>query len=399
MNKEVSMLSKILKIFKYILYRPFWIIQGFKRRNSNIWIFGAWNGFKYSDNSKALFNYCIQHHPEIDSYWITKDLKIYEKLRKLEMPVLMANSRLGKKIMLQAGVAIISSGLNDFNPLYLNGIKQIWLWHGMPLKKIGFDEKHNENKFIFLKKILKLLNPYLKWNPEFTISNSSFFIPYLRTAFGLPESKILNIGSPRCDMMFKKDIKHYINDIKEKNPNSKVLFYMPTFRTASYDSSKKFNPFDGFNFDIKLFNDCLERNNLYFLYKPHFFDSDQNIIKQTERFRLIDDNSYEDLYSFLSEVDILITDYSSVYFDFISLNKPVILTPFDLEDYKKYSRGHYFDYNSKMEGIKANNWDEFISILDKKSYYPISIDSIKLFAEYVDNNCSKRVYDAIIRII
>jgi CDP-glycerol glycerophosphotransferase len=111
----------------------------------------------------------------------------------------------------------------------------------------------------------------------------------------------------------------------------------------------------------------------------------------TERFLYLKGTEYDDLYEFLGNIDILITDYSSVYFDFLLTNKPVILTPFDLEEYIKIN-GIYFDYNAYMNGIKAYNWDDFIEIVKQKKYY---VPQDNLFNYYKDANSCERVFNAI----
>lgn len=100
----------------------------------------------------------------------------------------------------------------------------------------------------------------------------------------------------------------------------------------------------------------------------------------------INDSDYDELYNFVGQVDMLMTDYSSIYFDFIATKKPVVLLPFDYDFYIKYARGHYFNYFENMEGAKAKNWKEFYRILEEKSYSPVSEETLKKFAEYLDGN-------------
>ena len=89
------------------------------------------------------------------------------------------------------------------------------------------------------------------------------------------------------------------------------------------------------------------------------------------------------------------TDYSSIYFDFIATTKPVILTPFDFDEYIKTSREHYFDYFTNMEGIKAKNWEEVFNILEKELYYPVSEETKIKFSEYITKNCCEKLIEKI----
>jgi CDP-glycerol glycerophosphotransferase len=89
------------------------------------------------------------------------------------------------------------------------------------------------------------------------------------------------------------------------------------------------------------------------------------------------------------------TDYSSVYFDFIITKKPVILAPFDYEEYLSTARGHYFSYFDEMEGVIAKNWDDIIDIIKKEKYFKISEKKIDLFDRYNDGNSCEKLYNFI----
>ena len=93
---------------------------------------------------------------------------------------------------------------------------------------------------------------------------------------------------------------------------------------------------------------------------------------------------------------MLMTDYSSIYFDFIATGKPVVLLPFDYEDYLTYARAHYFDYFENMEGEKARSWQEFYQILDAGTYRPVSDAAQHKFAEYVDGECCRKLAERIL---
>ncbi|MCF0126505.1 MAG: CDP-glycerol glycerophosphotransferase family protein, partial [Clostridia bacterium] len=155
-----------------------------------------------------------------------------------------------------------------------------------------------------------------------------------------------------------------------------------------------FNPFsESLSFNKEKLLTVLEEENYVFMYKPHFYDSDF-VIKNTEnnRFITIDEDDFGELYNFIGNIDILITDYSSIYFDFITTRKPVILTPFDYEEYVTNCRSHYFDY-SELEGVRAKDWNDVIDILQNGLYQPVSEDNIKQFAEFSDGNSCKKIID------
>jgi CDP-glycerol glycerophosphotransferase len=395
---------RVVKGVCALLFLPLWHLERLIPRKKSLWIFGAWFGQKYSDNSRALYEYMLENHPEYNSVWITKNKKIFERLELENKPVAMAGSIKGIKTCLQADVAISSMDFTDFNARCLNGIKSIRLWHGMPLKKILFDEDrylHQDKQAKLTEIFFKFLLPYYfvqYYNipkKNITITSSDYFIPFLQSAFGLEFEYIFKTGLPRCDKLFFEKKEVFIKKLRNSFYGCKIVLYMPTFRIISFDG-KTFNPFSGFNYDEKLFFDVLEKKNIVFLYKPHFWDesTNENIIN-SNRFFLITDNDFDDLYLLVKDIDILITDYSSIYFDFIVLRKPVILAPFDYDFYIKNARSHYFDYYDGMKGCKADSWTELFDILLNERYYSIDEESIKKYCEYNDGNSSKKCFEMI----
>ena len=119
----------------------------------------------------------------------------------------------------------------------------------------------------------------------------------------------------------------------------------------------------------------------------------------SERFINVIDNPLLDVYDLIKDTDILMTDYSSIYFDFLPLLKPVILTPFDFDSYTQNYRGQYYDYRQELPSIKAFNWNEVCDILEKKSYFPLTKAQTLKYHKYIDGNSSARLTEEIRKIL
>ena len=391
----MKIFNKILRLIRAILFLPFWWLQRLIPRNKKIFVFGAWGGNRYFDNSKALFEYILNCRPDIKPYWITKNKKIYQKLTNENKTVVMAYSFKGWWICLRASVAFIVNGIYDINKYASHGIKQIWLWHGMPLKKIRFDNKkslyYNRDNSV-IKKIKRVIINYLlpydyyKDKISATVSSGDFFIPVLMTAFSLKTKNVWLTGLPRTDYLYSKTIEKKICNLRTQFIDSRIVLYIPTYRSKI----EPYNPFEEKSFNARLFLDFLKKENIVFLYKPHMFDWKFDFSLVSERFVILCDNDYDELYVLISNIDILITDYSSVYFDYLCLYKPAILTPFDYEAYIKKSREHYFDYNL-LPSIKAYNWDELMTIITEKRYYKLSKEETDKFCKYNDGHTCEKV--------
>jgi len=399
---------KIVKLIRGILFLPFWWFECLIPRSKNIFVFGAWYGTRYSDNPKALFDFISKNKPTMKLYWITHDKNVYKKLLDEHKYVAMAYSFKGWCISLRTSVAFTTHN-KDINIHAMHGAKLICLWHGMPLKKIEYDTKlglrlqgKNVKTGIKIKNIIRnIIFPYYKYNkkPYSTISSADFFIPFLSSAFLLDKKNILLTGLPRTDWFYERKMEKIISNLRnnEKYINSRIVLYMPTFRRMK-NHGNFFNPFNIQSFNSDKFIDFLEKEDVVFLYKPHNFDHTFNFSLLSERFVLINDDDYNELYVLISNIDILVTDYSSVYFDFLCLNKPAILTPFDYDVYIQNYREHYFDYNL-LPSIKAYNWDELMSIIVEKKYYSVPKEEADKFCKYNDGHASERVLQKTLELL
>lgn len=395
---------KIFNNVKALLFLPFWWLERLIPRDKRIFIFGSWFGTRYSDNTRALFEYIINNVPQIKPYWITHSKKIYQKLLNEDKPVLMAYSLKGWLISLRASLAFTACDENDINKYALNGAKQVWLWHGMPLKKIRADNKDYlyypgktdfVGKFQRLKR--KLIRPYLDFKKIIyaTIASSEFFVPFLQSAFLLEEKDVWLTGLPRTDYFYTQKEEKIVGGLRKKYPGSRIVLFMPTWRYFSEEVP--YNPFAVPSFNKDAFMDFLEKENVVFLYKSHFYDQDIDL-SSAGRFLVVKDDDYNELYTLVSNIDILVTDYSSIYFDFLTLNKPSVLIPFDYDAYIKESREHYFDYNL-LPSIKAYSWDEFMSVIAEKKYYSPSKEEADIFCKYNDGHASERCLQKTIELL
>lgn len=126
---------------------------------------------------------------------------------------------------------------------------------------------------------------------------------------------------------------------------------------------------------------------------------------EIEQIRVLDDSDIGgDIYNVLGKYDILITDYSSIYFDYLLTDRPVIFFPFDYEEYVAYDRDLYYDYDLVTPGPKCKTWDEVCEWITRfkedPSLYKDERAKMKdKFHVYKDGNSSKRVFEEIIQLL
>lgn len=411
-RKEIPMWLKIVRRLCINLVSlfliPLYYLIGLLPRDRELWVFCSWFGQRYSDNSRLLFEYVNGNCKDIKAVWLSRNRAVVTLLRGKGCAAYSSMSFGAAWVLLRAGKIFSTTG-GEIPLFFCRGAEYYALWHGMPLKKILEDDSHSGGigAHIPLMRLYaqaaKRLFPWKSLTTQkklLTVTNSEFFVPFLRTAFRLPDERILRTGSPRCDALFHPHEERLIREIRAKFPGSRIFMYMPTFRTAAW-TGEVFNPFcEKYGFDMAEFLAELERHNSVLVYKPHYSDARfmQTLRQNGEMSRLItvSDDDYDELYNFVGQTDVLMTDYSSIYFDFIATRKPVILLPFDYEDYLRYARTHYFDYFENMDGVKARSWQEFYAILAAGTYVPVSDASRQRFAQYLDGECCRRVCERII---
>lgn len=295
----------------------------------------------FSDNCMSVFNYIIKENlTQYEIVWLVGELSIPNEISELQKShkilVRKKNSLLGLlNYMTSKYIFYTHSPFNGVECLK----KQIVvnLWHGMPLKNIGYLDNTNQKDI-----------PHF----TYTIATSSEFQDIISKVFGVSKSKVLVTGLPRTDELNK--FKNILSKLKiDGDKYRKKILWMPTFRKTATGSIRN----DGKHKDGELplmssseiedFNKYLSDNNDLLLVKLHPMDSLQKEdFSKLSNIKIVTNEDFknigEQLYSLFQEFDALITDYSSVYFDFMLLNKPIGFLMDDLEEYKN-SRGFVFE--------------------------------------------------------
>jgi len=374
-------MSKLIKSLRFLLY-PLYFFSFFQKREKSIWLFGAHHG-RYAENSKALFEYVSLHAEEIDAVWISNDGNLCKYLNNKSLKAYKKWSLNGIKYGLKAKYYFYNVYSDDIN-FYTSGrATLVNLWHGIPLKKIEFDAQKGSLALMFNSKYMLLyafFKPYIFRNPDFVLSTSPLVSSLLSSALRVPLSNCLELGYPRCDSFFRTKVQF------EKEKEVENIIYIPTWRATNMDFLSDAIP------DFLVLNKRLENNNLRLFIKLHpnmktnIYDNYSHIIFEDEK---------KDLYDMIQKSDYLITDYSSIYFDYLLLDKEIIFYPFDYASYVNDERELYFPYGEVTPGIKIYNFLELLKILDglKSLDYKKERDLIReKFWTYKDANASYRIY-------
>ena len=392
----MAILKKISIVFQWFPYLLSFLIP----KDNKVWIFGAWGGKGFSDNSKFLFLHVLENKNDIKAYWIVKDDALFKELINLNLPVLKATSLKGLWYQARAGVLFYSHSVqwDFFAPIINFRVKRIQLWHGLPIKKIGYDSSAEQAQRRSLKRFVKyIFFPFLYDRHDLVISCSDYHKNIFISAFDVDADNVVVTGYPRYDFLFDQANNGFEN---KKTNGSYNILYLPTFRG---EVGSDFRVFKDSGMDFIRMSDFLSENNAYFWIKLHPVQKlsydDFEIIKKHPRIKVL--SPTVDVMESLINCDIAVIDYSSVYFDLLFQEKPFIMAPFDFDDYMKNERELYSDYSSLSPRPIARTWSsvyEHLSLFMNGEDFINStyLEKQKQFHEYIDNQSSKRVIDLVL---
>lgn len=398
-------MMKQIKYWAQIFLLPIYWLSFITIRSNKIYLFGSSFGNRFADNPKYLYLYATQHKKDtVRPIWISHKKAIVDMLRDNNYEAYYYKSIKGIWYCLRAKYYIFDNYSKDISFWLSGGAKKINLWHGTGNKKINYDNKfdlvrHPRNwwdKFRFALRRMSDEKP-----SHYVLATSEMMGDIFASAFRVSRDHIIVDGYPRNDVLFKscnikqiysKKEKEVINHIQQlKKQGYKIIMYMPTFR----DSEIKF--FDVM--DLKKFNKFLYDNKLFFFTKLHPKSKLKIKFDEIQCSNIINVSTDVDPYTILGLTDMLTTDYSSVYTDFLLLNKPSVLFNYDLEEYSRDTRECYFEYDEYIPELRTYTMEEFeegiLQVLKNDDFEKGRIELRDKMFSYVDCKACERILERI----
>lgn len=266
---------------------------------------------------------------------------------------------------------------------FKKSVKVVQLWHGTgTIKKFGQDS--NTGK-------LKELEFRANQTITHLLVNSSKMIDQYSGAFGVTKDKVYSTGLPRTDLLFQKDIlqKHkenFYNEYQELK-GKKIILYTPTFRDTEVDHPK-------IELDISLLLSRLpEEWVLVLKLHPYVAHSFHFVEKEKRDYsRVYNLSHYDDINSLFAVSSLLITDYSSIVFEYCLQGKPMIFYAYDLDEFSDRGRGFYRPYEEFVPGPVVRTTEDLITCILQNQYDIERIQRFKLdHYEYLDGLSTRRL--------
>jgi len=390
-----EMLRKLKNSFtgktKFYLFLYHQVFQKMSLKEQLI-VFESFLGKNYSDSPKNIYEQLLKEKRDLKYVWIFNEpgkeipgpaiqvkrfsLRYYYYLARAKYWV--SNSRLPKSLTKRKG------------NIYLQ------TWHGTPLKRLVFDMKdiYSANP----KYKADFYQQSRRW--DYLISANKYSSEIFRRAFKF-EKEMIEVGYPRNDILYSKDMEIKSMNIKRSLNiplDKKVILYAPTWRDDDFYAPGKYK------FQLKLNLNKMKETlgkDYVILLRMHYFIADHIDTTGVEGFAY-NLSHYDDIAELYLISDILITDYSSVFFDYANLKRPILFYTYDLEKYRDQLRGFYIDIENEVPGPLLKTTEEVIHAIEHidevnqqyKEKYTLFHNK---FCAWDDGNASERVCSIVFR--
>lgn len=391
-----KILSKLVKNrFITQLYKLVFRMIGVLPANKNLIMFESFLGKQYSCNPRAIYEYLRENHPEYQMYW-SVDKRYIHNFKNKDIAYIKRFSIKWFFYMAHAKYWVTNSRM----PLWIpkpNHTVYLQTWHGTPLKRLAADMEDvhmpgttTEN---YKKNFWKESS-----NWDYLISPNAYSTEIFKRAFNFHKD-VIESGYPRNDFLYNHHHDKTSTDIKLKYGlpcNKKIILYAPTWRDDQfYDIGK-------YKFDLELnLNQMREAlgEDYVIVLRMHYLVAENLDLEPYQGFAF-DFSNHEDIRELYLISDLLITDYSSVFFDYANLKRPMIFYVYDIDSYRDKLRGFYFDFENKAPGPLVKTTEQVIDTI--KNLEALNFQTPKNFEAFYEKFCylecgdsSKRVIDRV----
>ncbi|GAA5498729.1 bifunctional glycosyltransferase/CDP-glycerol:glycerophosphate glycerophosphotransferase [Lactiplantibacillus plajomi] len=394
---------------KGVIWKKFWhlfMIKDFQSRllnylgrklpKRNIIMFESFFGHQYSDNPKAIYEYIKAHYPKYKLYWNVNKENV-QFFKENNIPYIIRFGYRG--IFKQAQAKYwITNVRRPFRWKVPKGTTLLQTWHGTPLKTIGTDVNlvtmPGNNVAKYHRQIVK---DSRRW--DYLLAPNQYSADIMSRAFRKNASQMMLTGYPRNDVLvnYTPDLIQKIKaDLGIRNYQHVVL-YAPTWRDNEYVKDSEFTA--KLHLDLDLLQKKFGENTV-FLIRTHYMIA--NSLDLSGYDSVLNVSDYADINELYLISDVLITDYSSVMFDYAVLKRPMIFFTYDLDDYANEIRGFYFDFQDQVPGDIVKTNEEVVSALEKVlngSWYPDEKyqQFVETYCQWMDGHATERVVEGLFK--
>ncbi|WP_415938286.1 CDP-glycerol glycerophosphotransferase family protein [Streptomyces sp. 039-1] len=315
-------------------------------------LFDAFKGTQYSDSPRALHEELVRRSVDLEHFWVVRDDQV-------QVPPTATAVRMWSPEWYEAMATCSYVVANNHLPDWFQkreGQIVVQTWHGTPLKKIGHDiEAIHFADQRYLERVEKEVQ-----NWDMLVSPNSFSTPILKRAFGFP-GEMVECGYPRNDILRRTGMERREQEIRRRiglPPGKRVVMYAPTWRDDQFYAPGKYKL--DFRIDLADARARLGADHVLLVRRhPNVVDP---VPGAGDGF-VFDVSDYPDMADLSLITDVMITDYSSLMFDYVNTGRPILFFTYDLDHYRDTLRGFYFDFAASAPGPLVDTSQELISAI------------------------------------
>ena len=332
-------------------------------------LFDSWRG-QYSDNPRAISEELHRRDAGLSHFWVL-DSRLAGDVPEWVEPVAAGSAR--HLALLGRARYLVSNGSVQGFHHKRRGTFFLQTWHGTPLKRIGFDIERDGSRAA-RQAVDTLRHNVARW--DLLLSANSFSTAILRDAFGFG-GQIAETGYPRNDLLVAPDANAVRQRVRAQlgiSADQRAVLYAPTFRDAE--------PFRLLP-EVRALAGALGDSHVV-LMRAHKLDAEA--LHMGAETHLLDVSGYPDNRELYLAADVLVTDYSSVMFDFAVTGKPMVFWVYDLAEYRDVGRGFYFEFEADAPGPLVSTGSEVAeAVADIEA---VAAGHAKKYVRFVDRFCA-----------
>ena len=320
--------------------------QRLSRLSDDLVLYNSFNG-RFTDNPRAVYEVLARRRPELQHVWLGEGAG----------PGGTRTVAPGSADYFRTAGRARRVVANFMMPAYAprRGVTYVQTWHGTPLKRIGYDNPRYTRDDRGLRRAAR---DYTRW--DYLVSQNRFSTEIFRRAFRF-EGEVLEVGYPRNDVLSspgRDDIRRRVRAELGVPDDVQVVLYAPTFRDEQKDAAGRLQ--FPLVLDLQRMQEALQGRSVLLLRLHHWVSAGLGPLPPGFAHDVSDRRDINELYL---AADVLVTDYSSVMFDFAVTGKPIVYFTYDLEQYRDDGRGFYFDLEAEAPGPLCRTTDELVRAL------------------------------------
>ncbi|MEU5581828.1 bifunctional glycosyltransferase family 2 protein/CDP-glycerol:glycerophosphate glycerophosphotransferase [Streptomyces huasconensis] len=358
-------------------------------------LYNSFTGRQFSGNPRAVHEALLRRQGDdgrLDHLWVVRDDQV--EVPPTARPVTMW-TREWYEALARSRYIVSNTHLPEWVERR-DGQVIVQTWHGTPLKRIGHDIENVQ--FSDKRYLEKMATEVPNWS--FLVSPNTFSTPILRRAFRY-EGEVLETGYPRNDVLFCERAPQVAHEVRRKlglPPGKRVVLYAPTWRDDQFYSPGRYKL--DLRIDLERARATLGHDHVLLVRKhPNVVD---DVPGAGDGF-VFDVSKYPDIADLFVISDMLITDYSSLMFDFAITGRPMFFFTYDMEKYREKLRGFYFDFEAAAPGPIVSTSDELLHAVRNvdgtaRQYWPRYRRFRSLFCDLDDGSAADRVIDRMVEL-